>query len=45
MDWNRNPELVSTLIWRAVEELPERHSRVILERSDTGEQEPWYAPA
>lgn len=45
MGWNRNPELVLTLVWRAVEELPERHSRVTLERSDTGERKPWHAPA
>ena len=30
---------------RAVEELPERHSRVTLERSDTGKRKPWHAPA
>ena len=45
MGWNRNPELVLALVWRAVEELPERHSRVTLERSDTGERKPWHAPA
>ena len=45
MGWNRNPELVLALAWRAVEELPERHSRVTLERSDTGERKPWHAPA
>ena len=37
------PELVLALVWRAVEELPERHSRVTLERSDTGERKPWQS--
>lgn len=45
MGWNRNPELVLALAWRAVEELPESHTRVTLERSDTGERKPWHAPA
>nr|WP_264183176.1 DEAD/DEAH box helicase family protein [Bifidobacterium pseudocatenulatum] len=45
MGWNRNPELVLALAWRAVEELPESHARVTLERSDTGERKPWHAPA
>ena len=31
--------------WRAVEELPERHARVTLERSDAEERKPWHAPA
>ena len=43
--WNRNPELVLALAWRAVEELPEHHARVTLERPDTGERKPWHAPA
>lgn len=38
MGWSRNPELVLALAWRAVEELPEQHARVTLERSDTGER-------
>ena len=45
MGWSRNPELVLALAWRAVEELPEQHARVTLERSDTGERKPWHAPA
>lgn len=45
MGWSRNPELVLALAWRAVEELPEQHARVTLERSDTGERKPWQAPA
>lgn len=45
MGWSRNPELVLALVWRAVEELPEQHARVTLERSDTGERKPWHAPA
>lgn len=45
MGWNRNPELVLALAWRAVEELPESHARVTLERSDIGERKPWHAPA
>lgn len=45
MGWNRNPELVLALAWRAVEELPESHARVALERSDTGERKSWHAPA
>ncbi len=45
MGWSRNPELVLALAWRAVEELPESHARVTLERSDTGERKPWHAPA
>ena len=36
MGWSRNPELVLALAWRAVEELPEQHACVTLERSDTG---------
>ncbi len=32
MGWSRNPELVLALAWRAVEELPEQHARVTLER-------------
>ena len=43
--WNRNPELVLALAWRAVEELTEHHARVTLERPDTGERKPWHAPA
>lgn len=45
MGWNRNPELVLALAWRAVEELPESHARVTLGRSDIGERKPWHAPA
>ena len=45
MGWSRNPELVLALAWQAVEELPEHHARVTLERSDTGERKPWQAPA
>lgn len=45
MGWSRNPELVLALAWRAVEELPESHARVTLERSDIGERKPWQAPA
>ena len=45
MGWSSNPELVLALAWRAVEELPEQHARVTLERSDTGERKPWQAPA
>lgn len=45
MGWNRNPELVLALAWRAVEELPESHAHVTLERSDIGERKPWHAPA
>lgn len=45
MGWSSNPELVLALAWRAVEELPEQHARITLERSDTGERKPWHAPA
>ena len=45
LGWNRNPELVLALAWRAVEELPEHHARVTLERPDTGERKSWHAPA
>lgn len=45
MGWDRNPGLVLALAWRAVEELPEHHARVTLERSDAEERKPWHAPA
>jgi N12 class adenine-specific DNA methylase len=44
LGWNRNPELVLALAWRAVEELPEHHARITFERPDTGERRPWHAP-
>ena len=44
LGWNRNPELALALAWKAVEELPEHHARITLERPDTGERKPWHAP-